>query len=98
MEKPISVSSSKKQAKRYFSHVKVSRPESCQSVAIPDGAEILFEQKQHARERAICIIHERCEWGLRHLVVESGDVLEGFFQMVNLCSVVGMNPEQNPPG
>ena len=46
--------------------------ESCQ--AKPDCINMLFKQEQHARAR--CIIHDRCEWGLRHLVVESGDALE----------------------
>ena len=94
MEKPISLSCCRKQAKRYLSNVMVRRPESCQGVANPDCVNMLFKQEQHARAR--CIIHERCEWGLRHLVVESGDALRTFFQVANLCSMVGMHPNQNP--
>ena len=43
MEQPISLSCCTQQAKRYLSHVKVRRPESCQWVVIPDGAKILLE-------------------------------------------------------
>ena len=48
-------------------------PRKLSGVAIPDCVNMLFKQEQHAR--AVCIIHELCELGLRHLVVESGDAL-----------------------
>ena len=71
MEKPISLSCCNKQAKRDLSHVMVRRPVSCQGVANPDFVNMIFKQEQHARAR--CIIYERCEWGMRHLIVESVD-------------------------
>ena len=49
-------------------------PRKLSGFAIPDCVNRLFKQEQHAR--AICIIHARCERGMRHLVVESGDGLE----------------------
>ena len=74
----------------------VRRSESCQGVDNPDCVNMLCKQEQHMRPR--CIIHERCEWGLRHLVVESGDALEDILpgQVANLCSMVDITPNQNP--
>ena len=77
-----------------LSHVEVRHTESCQRVAVSEGVKVLLEQLKDASERYV--IHELCEGGLGHLVMESGDAPDGFFQMVRLYSVVDLDPRQKP--